>query len=166
MIIKSAVISECGKFRYRLSRHWAPGRVLTFVMLNPSTADAAQDDPTIRKCAGFATRLGYAGIEVVNLFAYRATKPRDLYLADPLLTSAIGPRNDATLRQIARQAAHQGIPIACAWGAHARDLRRVEDVVRDLRAEGAQLAALALTADGIPRHPLMLPYSSKLELFE
>lgn len=164
MIIKGAVVSECGKFRYRLWRQWAPGRMLTFVMLNPSTADAAQDDPTIRKCSGFATRLGYSGIEVVNLFAYRATDPRELYRAGPAMTSVIGPRNDATIRQIARQAAHQGIPIVCAWGAHARGLNRVEDVVRDLRAEGAQLVALALTADGIPRHPLMLPYSSELGL--
>src|SRR5437868_12651695 len=71
----SAVISPCGKFRYRLTRQWGEGAALPFVMLNPSTADAEQDDPTIRKCVGFAKRMGYDGIEVVNLYAYRATKP-------------------------------------------------------------------------------------------
>ena len=74
-----ALLSSCGTYRYRLWRYWHTEREpLIFIMLNPSTADAMQDDPTIRKCIGFAKRLGFGGIEVVNLFAYRATDPRDL----------------------------------------------------------------------------------------
>lgn len=73
-IKKDATISDCGKYRYRLSRIWEPGRpVATFVMLNPSTADATNDDATIRKCMGFARRWNLGGIHVGNLFAYRAS---------------------------------------------------------------------------------------------
>ena len=76
-MMKGAVISDCKRYRYRLWRIWNGSQSrLVFVMLNPSTADGEQDDPTIRKCVGFAERLGYGGIEVVNLFAWRATDPR------------------------------------------------------------------------------------------
>jgi hypothetical protein len=72
---RSARLSECGTWRYYLARHWAPkGEALAFVMLNPSTADATVDDPTIRRCIGFARRDGYAGLVVVNLFALRSTE--------------------------------------------------------------------------------------------
>src|SRR5689334_20041621 len=74
-IVKSAVLSPCGLYRYRLTRRWGDGPALLFVMLNPSTADATEDDPTIRRCTGFAKREGMPAIEVVNLFAWRATDP-------------------------------------------------------------------------------------------
>ena len=81
----TAVISECGRHRYRLTRTVESessaltlGRVL-YVMLNPSTATAETDDATIRKCKGFARRWGFRELEVVNLFSFRATKPKDLW---------------------------------------------------------------------------------------
>lgn len=159
---KGATISACGKFRYSLWRRWAEGPLMVFVMLNPSTADSEQDDPTIRKCIGFSKRHGYAGILVVNLFAYRATNPRDLYRAGPLLASAIGPANDANIQQAARMSFRDGSPVVLAWGAHARGLNRAQDVLTLLRCEYAGLFTLALTADGVPRHPLMLSYSCTL----
>lgn len=73
---QSATISECGRYRYRLTRRFADGPCATFVMLNPSTADETIDDPTIRRCRNFAIREGCGGLVVVNLFAYRATDPR------------------------------------------------------------------------------------------
>ena len=80
MPLHGAVVSDDGLYRYILTRTWDRSLpALVFCMLNPSTADATVDDPTIRKCIGFAQRLGYGGIIVVNLFAYRATKPRELY---------------------------------------------------------------------------------------
>lgn len=90
-VATTAGISECGTYRYWLCREWSPGLdSLVWLMLNPSTADATQDDPTIRRCMGFARRWGYGGITVVNLYAYRATNPRDLLTAaDP-----VGPEND------------------------------------------------------------------------
>lgn len=88
---RGALLSEDGRYRYRLWRLWdelAP--VMTWVMLNPSTADAEVDDPTIRKCIGFAKQHHYGGIVVVNLFAYRATDPKELgKVKDP-----VGPEND------------------------------------------------------------------------
>ena len=74
---KSATLSECGLYRYDLWRTWATGPHVTFVMCNPSTADAEIDDPTIRRCIGFAQEWGFAGLVVVNLYAYRATEVSD-----------------------------------------------------------------------------------------
>lgn len=108
-----AELSECGEYRYRLSRIWDEAKKpLTFIMLNPSTADAELDDPTIRRCMGFAEREQAGGVVVVNLYGFRATKPFDLFQA----TDPIGPGNDRALKRAARQAKS----IVCAWGAHAR----------------------------------------------
>lgn len=150
-----AVISPRETFRYILGRSWDIGLPsLTFVMLNPSIADAAQDDPTIRKCIGFAARLGYGGIEVTNLFAFRATDPALLRRGG----YQVGPENDYWIRR----AIHGGQPVVCAWGAHARGLSRQADVLGIIRRDSARPMSLALTEDGIPRHPLMLPYSCTL----
>ena len=78
---RSAEISECGKYRWWLRRRWADGPVVCFVMLNPSTADAEQDDPTIRRCIGFAQAWGCGALEVRNLFPFRATNPADMLKA-------------------------------------------------------------------------------------
>jgi len=77
-VVRSAVLSDCGTYRYSLTRRWSPGPLLGWVMLNPSRADALVDDPTIRRCVGFARRWGFAGIVVRNLYALRATDPREL----------------------------------------------------------------------------------------
>lgn len=161
---KTAAISACGQFRYMLSRSWGDGPVLTFVMLNPSTADAEQDDATVRKCIGFAKHFGYWGIRIVNLFAYRARDPKDLRRSGWL----VGPENDAWLRRAATWAWANNEPIVCAWGAHARGhagQRRVAEVVEILQGEQCDLRALQILADGTPSHPLMLAYTHKLEPF-
>ncbi len=93
----SAVLSECARYRYRLDRAWERDDhglgTVTWVMLNPSTADADVDDPTIRRCIGFSKAWGYNALTVVNLFAWRATSPRDLCaVEDP-----VGPDNEAHL---------------------------------------------------------------------
>lgn len=151
---RDAFLSACGLFRYRLSRVWDDALpLLVFVMLNPSTADALIDDHTVRKCIGFAKRLGYGGILIVNLFAYRATDPADLRAAG----WQVGPDNDG---HIIDAVTGPGRAVVCAWGAEARGLARVVDVL-DLVATWADSPPLALklTADGVPRHPLMLPYA-------
>lgn len=158
---RTAIISDCGKFRYHLARRWGGGRPMMFIMLNPSTADADIDDPTIRKCIGFAERNGCEAIEVVNLFAYRATDPRDLARAG----HQVGPLNDDHIASAAAQTSAYGGIIVCAWGAHARGLFRAGDVQALLTCIGYPLHALKLLADGTPAHPLMLPYSCKPALF-
>lgn len=152
-----ARVSECERYRYTLGRIWEPSRPqLTYVMLNPSTADASADDPTIRKCRGFAERLGFGGIHVVNLYAFRATKPQALWASQASGVDIVGPENDDVLREAFRR----GDAVA-AWGAHGK-ADRVEFVSILARAVGARLHALSVTKSGAPGHPLMLPYSSAL----
>lgn len=85
---RAAAISPDGAYRYSLHREWRRSedqpRWVTFVMLNPSTADAVQDDPTIRRCIAFARALGGTGLAVANLYAFRATSPADLWAAAEL----------------------------------------------------------------------------------
>lgn len=161
-----AVISACQTFRYILVRHWDESncRRLVFVMLNPSKADAQLDDTTVRKCIGFAQRLGFGGIEIINLYAYRATKPADLKAAG----WPVGPDNfnhHAAVLNMAHARNANGVVI-CAWGANARGRPEVARFQELALAFGVPLYALKRSADGTPHHPLMLPYSSKLELMQ
>jgi hypothetical protein len=114
-------------------------------MLNPSTADATQDDPTIRRCRGFAESWGHAGVTVANLYAYRATKPNDLwYTTDP-----IGPENDDHLYRLMKMY----VDVVCAWGTNAKP-ERVAAFVELSRKAGVRLWCLGTTKSGAPRHPL------------
>lgn len=160
---KSAELSSCGQFRFSLSREWdSTLHTLPFIMLNPSTADAMTDDPTIRKCIGFAERLGYGGIEVFNLFAYRATNPKDLARAG----WPVGTGNDSVIAARLRQIRADGHSnVICAWGAHARGLARTGDLLGKLEFGRCRLFALRLLSDGTPAHPLMLPYTCTLVPF-
>lgn len=158
---RAAEISGCKQFRYLLSRRWANGLALTFIMLNPSTADALEDDHTIRKCIGFAKRFGFAGIVVVNLFAYRATDPAELRRAG----FPPGPLNLDYLLTVTGEATKAGAPIVCAWGAHARRNAFAAELVAGMQKVGADLRALRILDDGTPAHPLTLPYSCELVPF-
>ncbi|HEX7740583.1 MAG TPA: DUF1643 domain-containing protein [Marmoricola sp.] len=150
---RDAVLSLDGVYRYSLHREWCTGffrpRWVTFVMLNPSTADAVQDDPTIRRCVTFAKALGGTGLAVVNLYAIRATSPTEaLAAADP-----VGPRNDHYLAMFLEMAARYDFPLIAAWGTHAKP----ERVAEVLALPGAdRFTALGLTKSGAPRHPLYL----------
>lgn len=146
---RSAEISDCGRYRWWLRRSWdrgGNGKAVCFVMLNPSTADAMIDDPTIRRCMGYAQRWGYSTLSVRNLFAYRATNPADLRgVADP----EGGERGDMEL-----QAAATADLVICAWGAggpfRKRDRRALELLA------GKPLHCLKVTKNGDPQHPLYL----------
>lgn len=146
----SAVISECGKYRYVLRRslgsifRWY--KPFLFVMLNPSTADASEDDPTIRRCIDFAKREGYTHLNVVNLFALRSTDPKELrYHDDP-----VGPENDRYIEEEIRQ--HSYGAVCAAWGAHAFAKERAEWFLSNY----APVFCLGQTQDGMPKHPLYL----------
>lgn len=148
----SATISPCGKYRYALSRTWDSALPkMGFVMLNPSIADADIDDPTIRKCVGFAKRGSCGGINVVNLFAFRSTDPADLRKAG----YPVGPDNDAYIESAMLESDF----VVCAWGANARQLARPEQVLALLRRINVQPLALRVLAGDVPAHPLMLPYT-------
>ena len=150
---RGAVFSPCRTYRYALHRKWGQGACALFIGLNPSTADEKRNDPTIRRCIGFARSWGYDGLVMANLFAFRATQPADMKLAaDP-----VGPDNDATLCQLAKDA---GVVVA-AWGAHGAHLDRGAQV----RAMLPGLHHLRLTKDGHPGHPLYLPASLTPQLW-
>lgn len=151
---RSAIFSDDGVYRYRLDRTWGgSGRRAVFVLLNPSTADSHVDDPTLRRCIGFASQSDCTSLTVVNLFAFRATRPVDLWKAH----NPVGPMNDHHIRE----AVFDADLIIAGWGHHAaRAPDRVGEVLELL---GSSVHAFAQTKLGHPRHPLYLRSEAKLK---
>lgn len=151
-----AGFSSCGRYRYTLVRTWDvdAGRVC-FCMLNPSTADASKNDPTVRRAVGYALDWGYGSIEIVNIFGLRSTDPQGLYkLEDP-----IGLSNNAALRRAFRRAD----TIVCAWGSHGALHNRSAHVRAMLRREHVSAHCLGVTNAGEPKHPLYIAKSVELQ---
>lgn len=164
----NAVLSPCGTYRYalwrNLQRQLPPlvdeqGGTVLFVMLNPSTADHVEDDPTIRRCLGFARREGYARLAVANLFALRSTKPERI-ATHP---EPVGPLNDQWLSELALEAEM----VIVAWGASRyASPERVGHVKALLAEAGRPVCCLGLTSSWEPRHPLMVPRDWPLAEFD
>lgn len=150
--------------RYVLRRSWlGDGGVVNFIMLNPSTADDVSDDTTIRRCIGFAKRWGFSGLVVTNLFAYRATQPKDL---KTLITGAekwiaLGEGNTV---HIEREAAYSQT-VVCAWGDNCDMLPSRALAVTQLLRREHDLFCIRLTAKGNPAHPVRERYTEKPVLF-
>lgn len=147
------------RYRYWLKRRWSDGPGVTFVMLNPSTAGAFNDDPTLRRCLGFARRDGFGTLCLVNLFAFMSTDPKLLLTAaDP-----IGPENDRYIEDAAKASS----VIVVAWGSQKFGQARQQAVLRIIRAVRSpdQIKCLGLTADGSPRHPLYVRGDATLQQF-
>lgn len=160
---RSASLSPDGLYRYELRRQWGQGDACLWVMLNPSTADASVDDPTIRRCRSFSQAWGWAGMAVVNLYALRCTRPVHLlHHPDP-----VGPRNETTLRSWLLEP--DVYEVMVAWGSGARRVAEagmpdmVEFVEQAAQDAGRSLSCLGHTREGDPRHPLYLPASTRLE---
>lgn len=160
----SAIFSPCGLYRYELRRavgdvlYGSTRQTIAWIMLNPSTADANINDPTIRRCIGFAGRWGFASLVVGNLFAFRSTDPKGIKTAE----DPIGPENDAYLRKIVGEADL----VVCAWGAHGSAVGRGSAVRRLIADAGKTPHHLGLSKDGHPKHPLYLPYETALEAWQ
>ncbi|MEH6495235.1 MAG: DUF1643 domain-containing protein [Pseudomonas marincola] len=148
-----AVFSDCGQYRYRLWRKWSEGPSIAFLMLNPSTADATKNDPTVERCHRRAVEMGFGALEVINIFAYRATDPKDLKKA----SEPNGPLNDKTLIETAKSCNM----IVCAWGSHGTHLNRDKQVRLLLKDAHIKTHMLALTKYDQPRHPLYISYTQK-----
>lgn len=152
---RGATISECGRYRYRLWRWWGPEPKVVFVMLNPSTADGEVDDPTIRRCIGFARAWGHGGLEVVNLFPWRATKPSALVDAHK---AGEDVRHWYIRNKHMAASLRRSSTVVAAWGAHKLAGDEWETTLlqpEDLRCYGCgPLQCLGTTQSGAPRHPL------------
>lgn len=178
---KHARISTDGKYRYLLEREWRLSQVgilgarwrmfgekdgagkemgepkaCVFIMLNPSTADADKDDPTIRKCVKFAKAWKYDLLQVVNLFAYRATDPKKL-LALPHTEDPVGVLNQEVIERVV----HDAGVVVCAWGAHGGHLGQHQTVLGWIQPR--KTYCLGLTKEGHPRHPLYVRDDKLLE---
>lgn len=158
MLCKGATLSLNGIYRYDLLRQWQSGKLCCFIGLNPSTADANLDDPTIRRCIGFAKKFGYAGFIMLNAYSYRATKPSDMLA----YSEPIGRCTDEFLAKIFADKAI-GHCIAC-WGNNISQ-RRQNAVLNLAKASARQLYCFGLTKQNKPKHPLYLPKTSELQAF-
>lgn len=152
-----AIFSEDNKYRYLLYREWETrSPTLCWVMLNPSLANAHENDPTIRRVIGFSSAMGFGSIYVVNLFALVTPYPTNLWCAE----DPIGPDNIKYIRK----AFINSDKIICAWGNGAS---RARDLVIDLKkiAASRALYCFGLTSDKQPKHPLYLPKTSTLSIY-
>ena len=143
--ITRAILSEDRNYRYVLSRIWDSDKAMvTIIGLNPSTADEYTDDPTITRCINFAKSWGYGGIYMLNLFAYRATKPVDMFNEN----EPIGLENNRYIIEYASKTDK----VICAWGNHGSYMKRSQDILNQI--DNAYY--LKLNKSGEPAHPLYL----------
>ena len=172
MFDHKTIFSEDRIYRFTLWRDWTndsleleeregnnTGKFIMFIGLNPSTADETKDDPTIRRCIGFAKRWGYGALCMTNLFAFRATNPKDMIRhAEP-----VGIGNGSHLIEVAQSAGE----CVAAWGKHGRHNHRDSDVITLFEISGlaSKLRCLGVNSDGTPKHPLYLRGDAKLEGF-
>lgn len=157
---RAAVFSPCRKWRYHLQHVWDDSQAnLIWMMLNPSTADELKNDPTVERCEQRARMWGFGGVEVFNIFSYRATDPDDMkaYI-DP-----IGPNNDDWMIQFAKKS--QSTTAIIGWGEHGKHRGRGEAVLDIIKRHNGQVNALKVNASGHPKHPLYIGYKQKASPF-
>ena len=150
-VVSEAVYSPCETYRYALTRRWAEGPGVLWIMLNPSTADERKNDPTIERCDRRSRAMGAGAYRIVNLFAYRATDPAALKRAE----APEGPRNARAVLGGCRWADR----IICGWGVHGAHRGAGDRWTARLIKQGFALQTLGQTKDGHPRHPLYVSYA-------
>ncbi len=158
-----AMMSDCGKYRYELGGHLGPAepllaiaqdpRLILWIMLNPSTADATEDDPTLRTISTFSELWGYNRLMVGNLYAYRTKMPKEMFRMMRAGTNIVGPQNDAFLTQMVERARSTGGRVMAAWGINAKR-GRVQEVCELV----GEMHCLRTNGDGSPVHPLFQPH--------
>lgn len=157
-----ATFSDNRKYRYTLTRIWDESKPLvTFCMLNPSTADETTNDPTIERCQRRAEMMGFGGLIVVNLFAYRATDPDELYSSINVCDLSPFQNDDAIIK-----AAKKSKLFICGWGKHGALYGRGRNVVQMLKKYEIETYALKINKDGSPAHPLYIGYKVEPKPFE
>lgn len=155
---QTAIFSKCKNYRYTLWRWWDPEKEYLMVIgLNPSTADATNDDPTIRRCVRFAKDWNFGGLCMTNLFALRATNPKVMLKH----SEPIGVDNNGWLQYIGRSAGM----ILAAWGSHGDYLSRNKIIRKMMYDLDLRLYCLGITKSRAPRHPLYIKANTKPEIF-
>ena len=156
--MNACIFSPKRLYRYSLvSIVGTEKKICLFICLNPSTADETRDDNTVRRCKSYAKQWGYGVFSIANIFAYRATNPKELYKA----ANPIGLDNDRYIRESAECADL----IVAAWGNHGDHLGRGEDVLNILKGTEKPVHTLGLTKAGQPKHPLYLSKNTAVEMF-
>lgn len=152
---RDAVISDCQKFRYQLTRIWDRTRPkLMIVGLNCSTADTRKNDPTVRREILFAMDMKFGSLYKANLFAFRTPNPKEMKAAlDP-----VGPENNSWIARMAAEADK----VVVAWGTHGSFGGRDRAVEEILKMIGKPLWCFGITKNGFPKHPLYLPSETRL----
>ena len=152
-----AKFSPCRRFRYSWKARWESGKLLNFLLLNPSTADEFKSDPTVSRCIEHAKRMDMPGVVVTNIFAFRATDPIELRRAIARSEDVVGEENDRYILRMARNAAK----VIVGYGNNGEISNRGKAVVDMLSEDGIPLFFLgSLTQKGNPRHPLYLKYTT------
>ncbi len=150
--VSSARYSPCEVYRYTLQRVWEPEKpIIAFIGLNPSTATEVENDPTVRRCIGYAISWGYGGMRMLNAFGLRSTDPKGLKRID----DPVGPGNDTWIKKMTKDSA---LTVAC-WGTHAELNSRHQEIVDMFRRADRPLHCLGVTKAGFPKHPLYLKQS-------
>ncbi|OAI56451.1 hypothetical protein AYO47_02100 [Planctomyces sp. SCGC AG-212-M04] len=152
----TAWFSDCGQFRYRLTRRWSDGPTIAFIGLNPSSANAEILDPTVTRCVRRAQTLGYGAITMLNLFAFVSTDRSVLATRERVGLPIVGDRTDQVIR---RETARANL-VLCCWGVTGALGGRSEDVLTGVLRD-RRLHCLRKTLGGHPEHPLYLPYALK-----
>lgn len=156
---KGADFSPCKKYRYRLWRIWNNNKpLLVWLLMNPSTADEWKDDPTMRRCTGFAADNNYGGIIVLNAFAFRSTDPRVVVYNASNGFDVVGPENDDYINAYY----NSGLDVVLAFGANAKLQDRGFELMRRF-AGRLQTFNLGLTKSGFPKHPLYINSDQEFE---
>jgi len=163
-IQRSAILSPCRRWRYRLDRRWTSGQTVCFIGLNPSTADETTDDPTLRRCIGFASKWGYGSLFMVNLYALRATDPSLLW-QKPHKTR-VGPH----WQQHFLDAVTQTDCVVTCWGGFSKGRvmdrrqgqRHADHTLALLHTNNIEFSHLGLTRGHQPKHPLYLAKDTPL----
>ncbi len=166
-----ASISDCGTYRYTLYRktkspvRWV--KKCLFIMLNPSTADAEKDDPTIRRCLSFAEREGCTDLTVVNLYALRATNPKEMIALlqySPMEAFGGTDQKKHLLEQIEDHSQMNHL-IICAWGKQKGIEGHADRVMKIINENKGTAYCLGKTKEGYPRHPLYVKGDKPLEQY-
>ncbi len=150
MIKSDAIFSEDNIHRYALIHEWELDRPsLMIISLNPSAEDGELNNPTIRRCIGFAKRWGFGRLFITNLFSFKTSSPKDLFNSE----NPIGNKNDYWLKKLSKKVDK----VVLAYGNHGKFKNRHEEILKIIHDP----YCIKKSKTGMPMHPLYLKYTEE-----